>query len=172
METKDFEKVLPKVLKRIGLKDCGCAVSQLISNSPIVMEVPENFDFKGVLENSFKQYGIELIYVGCKTDTADTIFAKMDSVCWFANISSEQIEQVKQESEDDQHVSSVLLINHYSDLKDEKAKRYIESALKANKENQLCGLKNIPLVLTFSKKEGMDFFYRNDFNIYDERYWK
>lgn len=170
METKDFEQALPKVLKRIGLKENGWVASQLISKSPILMEVPGDFDFKSVLGKSFKQCGIELIYVDCKTDAPDSIFAKMDSVCWFANISSEQIEQVKQKSEDDQHVSSVLLINHYSDLKDEKAKRYIESALKANKENQLCGLKNIPLVLTFGKKEGMDFFYRNDFNIYDERY--
>ena len=33
-------------------------------------------------------------------------------------------------------------------------------------------LKNIPLVLTFSNKEDIDYFYRSDFNIYDERYWK
>ena len=129
METKDFEKALPKVLKRIGLKENGWVASQLISKSPILMEVPEDFDFKSVLGNSFKQCGIEL-------------------------------------------VSSVLLIDHYSELKDENAKRRIEDTLKFQKENQLCGLKNIPLVLTFSKKEGMDFFYRNDFNIYDERYWK
>lgn len=172
METIDFEKALPKVLKRIGLNKSGWVGSQLISKSPIVVEVPEDFDFKSVLGNSFKQCGIEMIYVDCKTDTSDSILAKMDSVCWYRNISPEQIEQVKQKSEDDQHVSSVLLIDHYSDLKDENAKRRIEDTLKSNKDNQLCGLKNIPLVLTFSKKEGMDFFYRNDFNIYDERYWK
>ena len=172
METKEFEQALPKVLKRIGLKGSGWTVSQLISNSPIVVEVPENFDFKRILEDSFKQCGIELIYIDCKTDTGDTIFAKMDEVCWFDIISSDDIERVNQERKDNQKVSSVLLIDHYSDLKDEKAKRYIESALKANKENQLCGLKNIPLVLTFSNKKDMDYFYRSDFNIYDERYWK
>ena len=40
MEIKDFENALPKVLKRIGLKGSGWTVSQLISNSPIVVEVP------------------------------------------------------------------------------------------------------------------------------------
>ena len=170
METKDFEKALPKVLKRIGLKENGWVASQLISKSPILMEVPEDFDFKSVLGNSFKQCGIELIYVDCKTDTPDSIFTKLDSIHRID--SSVRNEKMEQKSEDHQNVSSVLLIDHYSELKDENAKRRIEDTLKSNKDNQLCGLKNIPLVLTFSKKEGMDFFYRNDFNIYDERYWK
>ena len=86
---KDFENALPKILKRIGMNKIGWVGSQLISKSPIVVEVPEDFDFKGVLGNTFKQCGIKMIYVDCKTDAPDSIFAKMDSVCWFANISSE-----------------------------------------------------------------------------------
>ena len=170
MEIKDFENALPKILKRIGMNKSGWVGSQLISKSPIVVEVPEDFDFKGVLGNSFKQCGIELIYVDCKTDTPDSYFSKLDSIHRID--SSVRNEKMEQKSEDNQNVSSVLLIDHYSELKGENAKRRIEDTLKFYKENQLCGLKNIPLVLTFSKKEGMDFFYRNDFNIYDERYWK
>ena len=68
-------------------------------------------------------------------------------------------------------VTSVLLIDHFSDLDDLRARRDIESVLKVNKDHHICGTKNIPIILTFSKKDGMDYFYRSDFIVYDERYW-
>ncbi len=59
MKTKEFEQALPRVLKRFGVIGEKCFDGMLISCSPIVVDVPENFDFKGVMENSFKHSGIK-----------------------------------------------------------------------------------------------------------------
>lgn len=169
METKDFEQSLPIVLKRIGLLEPKCSDGKLTSYSPIIVKVPETFDFKGTLEDSFKQCGIKLIYVDCKTEVPQSIFAKMNEAGWHGAISSIDIDRANKTEE---KVTSVLLIDHFSDLDDPRTRTHIESVLKVNKDHHICGTKNIPIILTFSKEDGMDYFYRSDFNIYDERYWK
>ena len=109
-----------------------------------------------------------MVYVDCKMETPYAVFEKVDQAGWHGNVSSVDIERSK--TQDSEKVSSILLIDHFSDLADQRVRMHIESVLKGNRDMNICGKKNIPVILTFSKDEGMDFFYRNDFNIYDERY--
>lgn len=170
METKDIEKVLPKVLKKIGLKDNGWDAIMLKEGSPVFIKIPEDFDFKSYLRDRLEKSGINMVYVDCKMETPYAVFEKVDQAGWHGNVSSVDIERSK--TQDSEKVSSILLIDHFSDLADQRVRMHIESVLKGNRDMNICGKKNIPVILTFSNDEGMDFFYRNDFNIYDERYWK
>jgi hypothetical protein len=138
-------------------------------NSAIV-RVPEGFDFKVIVEKELEKSGVNIIYVDCKMETPYAVFEKVDQAGWHVNVSSVDIERSK--TQDSEKVSSILLIDHFSDLADQRVRMHIESVLKGNRDMNICGKKNIPVILTFSNDEGMAFFYRNDFNIYDERYWK
>ena len=66
METKDFEKALPKVLKRIGLKENGWVASMLKEGSPVFIKTPEGFDFKSYLRDRLEKSGINMVYVDIK----------------------------------------------------------------------------------------------------------
>lgn len=165
MVTNDFEKTLPLILHRLGINEQEINVRR----ESVLIKVPGNFDFKNLLVNKLEKAGINLIYVDCKTEIPQSIFAKMDEAGWYGIVSSIDIDRANKTEE---KVTSVLLIDHFSDLDDLRARRYIESVLKVNKVHHICGTKNIPIILTFSKEDGMDYFYRSDFNIYDERYWK
>ena len=167
MTQKDFEKALPRIFHLAGL----FSADALISRSSVIMEVPENFNFKEVLEDHFKQHqcGIEVIYVDCKTEAPQSIFAKMDEAGWRGRISSIDVDRANKA---EKKVTSVLLIDHFSDLDAPRARMYIESVLKVNRDWHICGTKNIPIILTFSNDDGMGYLYRSDFNIYDERYWR
>lgn len=170
METKDFEKALPKVLKRIGLKENGWVASMLKEGSPVFIKTTEGFDFKSYLRDRLEKSGINMVYVDCKTEEPQSIFAKMDEAGWVGIIWGNDVDRAKLHEEEP--VTSILVIDHLSDLEDQRAIIAIGSILKGNRDMNICGKKNIPVILTFSNDEGMDFFYRNDFNIYDERYWK
>jgi hypothetical protein len=111
-----------------------------------------------------------MCYADCKQETPYAVSEKVDKVGWHGNVSSVDIERNK--AQNSEKVSSILLIDHFSDLADQRVRMHIESVLKGNRDMNICGKKNIPVILTFSNDEGMAFFYRNDFNIYDERYWK
>lgn len=165
MIIKDFEKTLPSILQRLGIHEQEINVRR----ESVLIKVPDNFDFKNLLVNKLEKVGINLIYVDCKTEIPQSIFAKMDEAGWYGIVSSIDIDRANKTEE---KVTSVLLIDHFSDLDDLRARTYIESVLKVNKDHHICGTKNIPIILTFSKEDGMDYFYRSDFNIYDERYWK
>lgn len=165
MVIKDFEKALPSILQRLGIHEQEINVRR----ESVLIKVPNNFDFKNLLVNKLEKAGINLIYVDCKTEIPQSIFAKMDEAGWYGIVSSIDIDRANKTEE---KVTSVLLIDHFSDLDDLRARTYIESVLKVNKDHHICGTKNIPIILTFSKEDGMDYFYRSDFNIYDERYWK
>lgn len=171
MTQKDFEKALPYIFFKIGLGKKKFSAGRLISHSSVIIEVPENFNFKEVLEDYFKQHqcGIEVIYVDCKTEAPQSIFAKMEEAGWRGRISSIDID-IMRANKAEEKVNSVLLIDHFSDL-DPRARMYIESALKVNKDWHICGTKNIPIILTFSNDDDMGYFYRSDFIVYDERYW-
>jgi hypothetical protein len=83
-------------------------------------------------------------------------------------VSLHDIDRAKTVSQND----NVLLIDHYSDLNDVPMKMFVEGTLELSKINGICGLKQIPVILTFNKKDGMNYLYRNNYNIFDERCWK
>lgn len=169
MEEKDFKDTLFRVYTKIGLRKEQFLADYFAAKSPIIVRIPDGFEIKESLKEYFEQYGANLIYMDCRIETPQSIFAKMDEAGWYGIVSSIDIDRANKTEE---KVTSVLLIDHFSDLDDLRARRYIESVLKVNKDHHICGTKNIPIILTFSKEDGMDYFYRSDFNIYDERYWK
>ncbi|SFP13773.1 ATP-binding protein [Prevotella sp. tf2-5] len=166
METKDFEQALPDILKRIGMSDNGYFKTE---NSAIV-RVPEGFDFKGIVEKELEKSGVNIIYVDCKMDDPQSIVAKMNEAGWVGSVWGDDVR--KAELHKAEKVISILLLDHFSELEDKGTRMYIESVLKVNNDNHICGKKNIPVILTFSSDEGMRFFYNNtSITIIDENYW-
>jgi len=166
METKDFEQALPDILKRIGMSKNGYFKTE---NSAIV-RVPEGFDFKGIVEKELEKSGVNIIYVDCKMDDPQSIVAKMNEAGWVGSVWGDDVR--KAELHKAEKVISILLLDHFSELEDKGTRMYIESVLKVNNDNHICGKKNIPVILTFSSDEGMRFFYNNtSITIIDENYW-
>ena len=166
METKNFEQALPDILKRIGMSDNGYFKTE---NSAIV-RVPEGFDFKGIVEKELEKSGVNIIYVDCKMDDPQSIVAKMNEAGWVGSVSGDDVR--KAELHKAEKVISILLLDHFSELEDKGTRMYIESVLKVNNDDHICGKKNIPVILTFSSDEGMRFFYNNtSITIIDENYW-
>ena len=166
METKDFEQALPDILKRIGMSDNGYFKTE---NSAIV-RVPEGFDFKGIVEKELEKSGVNIIYVDCKMDDPQSIVAKMNEAGWVGSVWGDDVR--KAELHKAEKVISILLLDHFSELEDKGTRMYIESVLKVNNDDHICGKKNIPVILTFSSDEGMRFFYNNtSITIIDENYW-
>ena len=95
METIDFEKALPKVLKRIGLKDNGWVAGMLKEGSPVFIKTPEGFDFKSYLRDRLEKSGINMVYVDCKMETPYAVFETVDQAGWHGNVSSVDIEEAK-----------------------------------------------------------------------------
>lgn len=167
METKDFEKALPQILFELGIDENG----SINLNCPVVVKVPDGVDFKSLLMGVLEKSCINIININCKIETPLTIIAKMKQAGWCGIVSSSDIMQA--ESAKKENVSSILLIDHLSDINNENDIASIAGILKDNKENDICGTMNIPVIVTFSKDEGMDYFYRNtSIPIIDERYWK
>ena len=166
MEIKAFENALPDILKRIGMRKSGFNKTE---NSAIV-RVPEGFDFKVIVEKELEKSGVNIIYVDCKMEDPQSIVAKMNEAGWVGSVWGDDIRKAEQHKED--KVTSILLIDHFSELEDKGTRMYIESVLKANNDNHICGKKNIPVILTFSRDEGMRYFYTNtSITIIDENYW-
>ena len=166
METKNFEQALPDILKRIGMSDNGYFKTE---NSAIV-RVPEGFDFKGIVEKELEKSGVNIIYVDCKMDDPQSIVAKMNEAGWVGSVWGDDVR--KAELHKAEKVISILLLDHFSELEDNGTRMYIESVLKVNNDDHICGKKNIPVILTFSSDEGMRFFYNNtSITIIDENYW-
>lgn len=166
METKNFEQALPDILKRIGMSDNGYFKTE---NSAIV-RVPEGFDFKGIVEKELEKSGVNIIYVDCKMDDPQSIVAKMNEAGWVGSVWGDDVR--KAELHKAEKVISILLLDHFSELEDKGTRMYIESVLKVNNDDHICGKKNIPVILTFSSDEGMRFFYNNtSITIIDENYW-
>lgn len=167
MEIKDFEKALPTILDEIGMQEDG----YIKTEDSVVVRVPEGFDFKSIIENILKKSGINIIYADCKTEEPQSIFAKMDEAGWVGIIGSYDVDRAKLHEEEP--VTSILLIDHFSDLENQRARTYIKSVLKVNNDVHICGKKNIPVILTFSSDEGIGFFYAStSIRIIDERHWK
>ena len=140
-------------------------------NDSVVVRVPEGFDFKSVIENILEKSGINIIYADCKTEEPQSVFAKMDEAGWIVLKWDDDVDRAKLHEKEP--VTSILLIDHFSDLDNQRARVYIGSVLKQNQENNICGQKNIPVILTFSSDEGMGYFYTStSIKIIDERYWK
>lgn len=166
METKVFEQALPDILKRIGMRKCGYFKTE----PSVVVRVPEKFDFKSIVEKELEKSEVNIIYVDCKMEDSQSIVAKMDEAGWVGLVWSDDVKRAEQHKED--KVTSILLIDHFSELEDKGTRMYIESVLKVNNDNHICGKKNIPVILTFSRDEGMRYFYNNtSITIIDENYW-
>ena len=166
MKTKEFEQALPDILKRIGMSDNGYFKTE---NSAIV-RVPEGFDFKGIVEKELEKSGVNIIYVDCKMDDPQSIVAKMNEAGWVGSVWGDDVR--KAELHKAEKVISILLLDHFSELEDKGTRMYIESVLKVNNDDHICGKKNIPVILTFSSDEGMRFFYnKTSITIIDENYW-
>jgi hypothetical protein len=167
METKDFEKALPTILDEIGMQEDG----YIKTEDSVVVRVPEGFDFKSVIENILEKSGINIIYADCKTEEPQSVTAKMAEAGWGGVIWRNDEDRAKLHEEEP--VTSILVIDHLSDLEDQRAITAIGSILKVNKDCHICGKKNIPVIVTFSSDEGMGYFYLNtSIKIIDERYWK
>ena len=167
METKDFEEALPLILDEMGMYEDGYRKI----NDSVVVRVPEGFDFKSVIENILEKSGINIIYADCKTEEPQSIYAKMDEAGWIAPKGDDDVDRAKHHEEES--VTSILLIDHFSDLENQRARTYVGSVLKQNQEYHICGQKNIPIIVTFSSDEGIGFFYAStSIMIIDERYWK
>lgn len=165
METKDFEKALPQILFELGIDENG----SINLSCPVVVKVPDGVDFRSLLMGVLGNAGIDIIYIDCKIETPLTIIAKMKQAGWCSIISSSDISQAK--NAEKVNVSSVLLIDHLSDINNENDIASIAGILKENNENGICGTMNIPVIVTFSKDDGMNYFYRNtSIPIIDERY--
>ena len=166
MKTKEFEQALPDILKRIGMSDNGYFKTE---NSAIV-RVPEGFDFKVIVEKELEKSGVNIIYVDCKMEDPQSIVAKMNEAGWVGSVWGDDVR--KAELRKAENVTSILLLDHFSELEDKGTRMYIESVLKVNNDNHICGKKNIPVILTFSRDEGMRYFYNNtSITIIDENYW-
>lgn len=166
METKVFEQALPDILKRIGLSKNGYFKTE----NSVVVRVPEGYDFKNVIANELKKFGVNIIYVDCKMGDLQSIVAKMNEAGWVGSVWGDDIR--KAELRKAENVTSILLLDHFSELEDKGTRMYIESVLKVNNDNHICGKKNIPVILTFSNDEGMRYFYNNtSITIIDENYW-
>ena len=166
METIDFEKALPDILKRIGLSKNGYFKTE----NSVVVRVPEGYDFKNVIANELKKFGVNIIYVDCKMEDPLSIVAKMNEAGWVGSVWGDDVR--KAELRKAENVTSILLLDHFSELEDKGTRMFIESVLKVNNDNHICGKKNIPVILTFSNDEGMRYFYNNtSITIIDENYW-
>jgi hypothetical protein len=166
MKTKDFEQALPDILKRIGLSKNGFFKTE----NSVVVRVPEGYDFKNVIANELKKLGVNIIYVDCKMEDPQSIVAKMNEAGWVGSVWGDDVR--KAELRKAENVTSILLLDHFSELEDKGTRMFIESVLKVNNDNHICGKKNIPFILTFSNDEGMRYFYNNtSITIIDENYW-
>ena len=166
METKVFEQALPDILKRIGLSKNGYFKTE----NSVVVRVPEGYDFKNVIANELKKFGVNIIYVDCEMENPQSIVAKMNEAGWVGSVWGDDVR--KAELHKAEKVISILLLDHFSELEDKGTRMYIESVLKVNSDNHICGKKNIPVILTFSNDEGMRYFYNNtSITIIDENYW-
>ena len=166
METKDFEKALPQILFELGIDENG----SINLNCPVVVKVPDGVDFKGIVEKELEKSGVNIIYVDCKMDDPQSIVAKMNEAGWVGSVWGDDVR--KAELHKAEKVISILLLDHFSELEDKGTRMYIESVLKVNNDNHICGKKNIPVILTFSSDEGMRYFYNNtSITIIDENYW-
>lgn len=166
METKDFEKALPQILFELGIDENG----SINLNCPVVVKVPDGVDFKGIVEKELEKSGVNIIYVDCKMDDPQSIVAKMNEAGWVGSVWGDDVR--KAELHKAEKVISILLLDHFSELEDKGTRMYIESVLKVNNDNHICGKKNIPVILTFSHDEGMRYFYNNtSITIIDENYW-
>ena len=167
METKTFENALPRILKRIGILKNG----YYKTNNSVVVKVPEGYDFKSIIANELAKSGVNIIYADCKTEEPHSIFAKIDEAGWGNLVSTD--DTIRAEQHESEPVTSILLIDHFSDLENQGVRMRIESILKVNNDNHICGKKNIPVILTFNSDEGMrNFYVSTSITIIDENYWK
>ena len=170
MEIKGFEQALPEIMYEIGIDEDGINDLLMIHQKAVVVRVPDEFAFKSFLLDKVKKHGVNVIYVDCRIETPLIAMTRMNQAGWGATFLSSDVKHAESTKTD--KLSSILLIDHLSDFNDERVLIAIANILKANMDSNICGMMNIPVIATFSKKENMDYFYQSDFNIFDERYWK
>ena len=168
MRKVKFKDVLFQICDKIGLQEKAFNMGSLLSKSPVLLRVPDKFSVKNYLKRYFRQHGITLIYVDCLSETPQVIRESLVRAGYNKPVSLHDIDRAKTVSQND----NVLLIDHYSDLNDVLMKMFVEGTLELSKINGICGLKQIPVILTFNKKDGMNYLYRSNYNIFDERCWK